>query len=119
MLITVTLIGELIFTVVTVKTNNEIIFKRMKKKKIIIFAIILILIIPFVPIPAGSFDDGGSRMYRSLTYTAVAWNRLYSEVDENGNSDNSVYKKLSVFWYPDNRENINSLWKMELESKAD
>ena len=91
----------------------------MKKNKIIIFAIILILIIPFVPIPAGSFDDGGSRMYRSLTYTAVAWNRLYSEEDENGNSDNSVYKKLSVFWYPDNQDHINRLWKMELESKAD
>ena len=118
-LITVTLIGELIFTVVTVKTNNEIIFKRMKKKKIIIFAIILILIIPFVPIPAGSFDDGGSRMYRSLTYTAVAWNRLYSEEDENENSDSGVYKKLSVFWYPDSQDDINRLWEMELESKAD
>ncbi len=118
-LITVTLIGELIFTVVTVKTNNEIIFKRMKKKKIIIFAIILILIIPFVPIPAGSFDDGGSRMYRSLTYTAVAWNRLYSKEDENENSDSGVYKKLSVFWYPDSQDDINGLWEMELESKAD
>ena len=51
---------------------------------IVVFVIALIL---FLPIPQGSYDDGGTREYAALTYKIVAWNKIMAEVDENGEYD--------------------------------
>lgn len=89
------------------------------KKKIIIPTIIVIalLLVLFLPVPQGSYDDGGTRDYAALTYKIVKWNRISIAIDEDGQLSNNTYQKTSVFWYPDNQKSIDELWQMELENK--
>ena len=73
----------------------------MKKIAFISFLIILVL---FVPIPKGSYDDGGTREYEALTYKIVRWNRLTSD---------GVYRKTRVYWGADKRLPIDELYARE------
>ena len=85
------------------------------KKKIIVPAIVVfaLVLIFFLPIPQGSYDDGGTRDYNALTYKIVVWNKIMVEVDENGQAVHNTYRKTSVFWYPDNQKSIDELWQIE------
>lgn len=74
------------------------------KKKIITAAVILVLLILFVPIPKGPSKDGGTRYYDALTYKVVKWQRAV---------DGEIYKKTSVYFFPDNFKSIDELWAME------
>ena len=86
----------------------------MKKRIITIVAIVLILLILFLPIPRGTYKDGGTRDYRALTYRIVVWNRLTQEINEDGSVEqNDVYHKMSVFWFPYNFKSIDELWEIE------
>lgn len=91
------------------------------KKKIIIPIIIIaaLALILFLPIPRGSYDDGGTREYDALTYKLVIWNKIVDTVDENGEPmPHSTYRKTSIFWYPNNKKTIDELWKMEIGKTA-
>ena len=78
----------------------------MKKKIWIpIAAVVVLLAVLFVPIPKGSFDDGGTREYVSLTYKIVKWNRIVS-ADE-------VYEKTRIYFGADRNKTIDELWKLE------
>ena len=88
------------------------------KKRIVIPVIIVIALalVLFLPIPLGSYDDGGTRAYAAFTYKIIVWNKYYTVVDESGQltSDITTYHKISVYWYPDNQKNIDDLWQMEI-----
>ena len=87
----------------------------MKKILVIIIAsVLLIAAVLFLPIPQGSYDDGGPRDYNALTYKIVKWNRLVDVLDENGQAKSNRYQKTSVYWYPDNQKSIDELWKLEM-----
>ena len=83
----------------------------MKKKPIIIVLIVfaVILLILFLPIPKGTYDDGGTRDYDALLYKIVVWN--IQGVNEDGTLQR--YHKTSVFWFPDNQKSYEELWKIE------
>ena len=90
----------------------------MKKKIIIIAIIITILLILFLPIPHGTYKDGGTKEYRALTYRIVVWNRFVDQINEDGSvGEVTKYSKTSVFWLPDNFKSIDELW--EIETKID
>ncbi len=91
----------------------------MKKKiwLIPVIAVLLLALILFLPIPQGTYDDGGTREYKALTYKIVKWNRLSVIIDENGQAVSDTYKKTSVYWFPDNRKSISELWEMETADK--
>lgn len=76
----------------------------MKKKIRILLIILVSLVVLFVPIPTGTYKDGGTREYTSLTYKIVKWNRL---------TDGSSYNKTRVYFFPDNFKSIDSLWYLE------
>ena len=83
----------------------------MKKKIIVpvtIVIVLLLVLLLFLPIPLGSFDDGGTRIYVSLTYTIVKWNR--DVYDQDGVD---TYTNTSVYWIPDCYKSIDELWEME------
>ncbi len=61
-------------------------------------------LILFVPIPKGSYDDGGTREYEALTYKIVRWNRLTSD---------GTYHKTSVYWGADRRLSLDELFARE------
>ena len=84
------------------------------KKKIIISAVVLValVLIFFLPIPQGTYRDGGTRAYSALTYKIVVWNKIMAGVDENGETVHT-YRSTSVFWYPDNQKSIDELWQIE------
>ena len=76
----------------------------MKKKLIIILIIIGIIAVLFTPIPSGVYKDGGTRVYSALTYKIVDWNRLSNE---------SIYNKTRVYFFPNNFRTIDDLWVEE------
>ena len=88
---------------------------RLKKAKVIVpICIAVILLLLFLPIPTGVYDDGGTREYSALTYKIVVWNKFLAEVNGDGSvGDFYTYHKTSVFWFPDNYKSIDDLWKME------
>ena len=84
------------------------------KKGIIIGIIFVVLLVSFLPIPNGTYQDGGTRVYCALTYKIVVWNKLIAEVNEDGSAGEvNTYHRTSVFWFPDNFKSIDDLWKTE------
>lgn len=86
----------------------------MKKRIIIPVVIVLaVVLILFLPIPRGTYDDGGTREYAALTYKIVVWNKIMAVEDENGEFSTYTYKNTSVFWFLDNQKSIDELWQIE------
>lgn len=76
------------------------------KKKIwipIITAVVLLAVL-FVPIPSGTYKDGGTREYTALTYKIVDWNKLTSD---------GKYDKTKIYFFPNNIKSIDELWLYE------
>lgn len=71
------------------------------KKKIIIAVIILLIL--FVPIPCGTYKDGGTKAYQALTYKIVKWNRFFY--------NDFKFQETVVYWFPHNFKDIDTLWK--------
>ena len=90
----------------------------MKKKKIIpVTIVIALLLVLFLPIPQGSYDDGGTREYAALTFKIVKWKRFISVYNENGVMERvDTYTNTSVYWLPDNFKSIDELWEMEYKN---
>lgn len=83
----------------------------MKKTKIfIILGIILLCVVLFTPIPLGTIEDGGTRVYLALTYRIVKWNRL-NRISEDG-THIEVYQNTCVYFFPDNFKDIDELWEI-------
>ena len=80
----------------------------MKYKRIII---IILLCILFIPIPLGQYRDGGTKVYGSLTYKIVKWNRLLPV--ENNVERIDMYTKTSIYLLPNNFKSIDELWELE------
>ena len=76
----------------------------MKKRTILLMAAAVLLIL-FVPIPTGTYKDGGTRTYTALTYKVVKWHRLTGE--------DQVYSRTAVYWFPDNFCSLDELWAMD------
>ncbi len=77
----------------------------MKKKIWIpIVAVIILLAILFVPIPQASYDDGGTREWKALTYKIVDWNRIYED---------GTYVKTRIYTGADRFKSIDELWMSE------
>lgn len=89
----------------------------MKGKGVLIAAFAVLLLILFVPIPKGTFEDGGTREYRALTYKVLVWNKLIAERNDDGSAgETRIYHKTSVFWLPENFKDIDALWEIEMEN---
>ena len=90
----------------------------MKKKIMIpVIVVIALLLVLFLPIPQGSYDDGGTREYTALTYKIVTWKRFVSVHNEDGEMERiDTYTHTSVYWLPDNYKSIDELWEMEYKN---
>ena len=75
----------------------------MKRKWIIPVTAVLLLLL--IPIPTGTYKDGGTKTYAALTYKIVDWNHMY---------DDSVYNNTKVYPFPMNFMSLNSLWDRDL-----
>ena len=77
----------------------------MKKKIWLpIIAAVVLLAVLFVPIPSGTYKDGGTREYAALTYKIVDWNKLTYD---------GKYDKTKIYFFPNNFKSINELWTYE------
>ena len=85
--------------------------KRIVIAAILVFAVALFL---FLPIPKGTYDDGGTRVYAATLYKIVVWNKLIAEVGEDEQATVTTYHKTSVFWMPDNLKSLDKLWQLEI-----
>lgn len=88
----------------------------MKKLMIKIAVTVIILLILFIPIPHGTYKDGGTKDFSALTYRIVVWNRINAEIDKGNNVKKVTYHKTSVFRFPDNFKSIDELWEIETEN---
>ncbi len=85
----------------------------MKKKIWIpIVCAAVVLAVLFVPIPKGSYDDGGTREWTALTYKIVKWNKLLAEAG--GGPD--VYRATRIYFGADRGKSIDALWEREAET---
>ena len=75
----------------------------MKKKVWITVAVILLAIL-FVPIPTGTYKDGGTKEYTALTYKIVDWHRMTGD---------TIYNETRVYFFPYNFKSIDGLWYYE------
>lgn len=79
----------------------------MKKKIWIpIVATALLVAVLFVPVPRGTYDDGGTREYTALTYKIVDWHRLGAPTS---------YEMTRVYFGRDRFLSIDELWEREYE----
>ena len=76
------------------------------KKKILtsIIVSVVFLAVLFVPIPGGQMKDGGTKVYSSLTYKIVEWNRLYND---------EKYSETKIYFGADAWKSIDDLFAME------
>ena len=76
------------------------------KKKILISIIVSIvfLAVLFVPIPGGQMKDGVTKVYSSLTYKIVEWNRLYND---------EKYSETKIYFGADAWKSIDELFAKE------
>ena len=79
----------------------------MKKALWIPIVLILWLCVLFMPIPHGSYNDGGTREYISLTYRLVDWNRITPE---------GVYAKTKIYFGADRNKTIDELFDQEYQA---
>jgi hypothetical protein len=79
----------------------------MKKRTMILVIVAVVLVILFVPIPSGTYKDGGSKAYTALTYKIVEWKRFVGKY-------NNKYEKTSIYLFPDNFKFIDELWECEM-----
>lgn len=92
----------------------------MKKKTGIIISIeiIVIVLVLLLPIPKGTMNDGGTRVYDAFLYRIVVWNKIEVEITEDDSGgETQIYHITSVFWFPDNKKSIDELWKIEKSCK--
>ncbi len=93
----------------------------MKKKLLIsAAAAALLALILFLPLPLGSYDDGGTSEYRALTYKMVIWKRMVAESETDANGNTTIhhigrYRKTTVFWFDEASLSIDELWALECE----
>lgn len=74
----------------------------MKKKvKILIAVVLAIIAVLYIPIPMGTLNDGGTRVYSSLTYKIIDWHR---------ETDDGIYENTRVYWGEDRFKDTNFLW---------
>lgn len=84
--------------------------KRLSKKIWIPVVVLVLLAILFVPVPLGTMNDGGTRVYSALTYKIVKWRRLVGI---------GRYENTSVYVFPNNFKSMSNLWEMEnVDEKA-
>ena len=90
----------------------------MKKKILLIsvIAAVALILVLFLPIPRSAYDDGGTRVYTTLTYKIVKWHRMLSVYGEDGVIARiDIYDDTAVYWFPDNFKQLDELWEVERE----
>lgn len=87
----------------------------MKKKWIITLsvAVLLLCTVFFFPLPAGHYDDGGTRDFRALTYRLVRWNRLLPS--ENAADGLEVYSAWRFYPMSKAGLSLDELWETEVD----
>lgn len=84
--------------------------KKWNKKIWIPIVVLVLLAVLFVPVPLGTMNDGGTRVYSALTYKVVKWRRLVGI---------GRYENTSVYFFPNNFKSMSTLWEMEgVDEKA-
>ncbi len=82
----------------------------MKKRILVpIIAAVILLAVLFVPIPQGTYNDGGTREWIALTYKIVAWKRLC----DGGEDGPFLYEKTRIYGPADRNKSIDELWERE------
>lgn len=82
----------------------------MKKKLWIpIIAAVVLLAVLLIPIPSGTYEDGGTREYTALTYKIVDWSKLISD---------GKYEKTELYLFPNNFKSIDELWEEKVEDDS-
>ncbi len=81
---------------------------RLRGTAILLCALIFVGVL-FVPQPAGSYNDGGSRIYEAVLYEAVDWNRTQHF---DGTPRPEEEQHLRVYFFPFNCYTYTAKWDL-------
>ena len=76
----------------------------VKKKILIVCAILLLILV--IPIPFGTYKEGGTKEYRALTYKIIAWHH---------DCGDKIFEKTCIYFFPDNRLSLDELFEREMQ----
>lgn len=74
------------------------------KKNLWLVILIAVLVVLALPIPTGTYKDGGTKEYTALTYKIVDWHRMTGD---------TIYDETRVYFFPYNFKSIDGLWYYE------
>ena len=69
---------------------------------------LLTLCVLLIPTPAGSYNDGGSRIYEAVLYDIVDWDRT-QEFD--GTPFHEDGQRMRIYWFPQNCYDYDMRWE--------
>lgn len=72
--------------------------------------LVLLLALLLIPLPSGSYKDGGTRAFTALSYKVVCWQRLQP--------DGTIYRRTALYLLPHSLLSIDELWEQEQYNAA-
>ena len=81
---------------------------RLRTTAICLVSIITVLVL-LVPYPAGSYNDGGSKIYEAVFYYVVDWNRT-QQFD--GTPFHEDEQRMCVYFFPENCYDYDMRWNL-------
>ncbi len=81
---------------------------RLRTTAICVVSIIMALVL-LVPSPAGSYNDGGSKIYEAVLYDIVDWNRTQHF---DGTPFHEDGQRMRVYFCPENCYDYNMRWNL-------
>ncbi len=75
---------------------------------IVLFSVITLCVL-FIPVPAGSYNDGGSKIYEAVLYDVVDWNRTQHFDGTPFHEDN---QRMRIYFFPQNCYDYDKRWQL-------
>lgn len=75
----------------------------------IVFLSVISVCVLFIPYPAGSYNDGGSKIYEAVFYDIVDWNRTQHF---DGTPFHEDGQRMRVYFFPENCYDYDMRWNL-------
>ncbi len=83
--------------------------KYLRAAAIVLTAVIYVCVL-VIPMPMGTYNDGGSKIYEAVLYEAIDWNRTQNS---DGTPVHEENQQLRIYFFPTNCCEYDAKWEMK------